>query len=341
MKTSTDFARYLSKFLGEFLTYERNLSRNTILAYRDAFMLFIEYMKTSKEISVEQIRLKHITKANVSEFLGWLIAKGNSPSTCNSRLAAIKSFAQYLQYYVVDLLSQWQEIQSIPILKSETKAINYLNIEGVKLVLSLPDANVSSGLRHLAIISLMYDTGARVQEIADLNVNSLRVDYTPYTIQLLGKGRKGRIVPISEKQAEILRNYIKVFRLNEPSLALSPLFFNNKHERLTREGISYIVLKYINAARRISPDLIPDKISCHSLRHSKAMHLMQAGVNFVYIRDILGHASIRTTEIYARADTKAKREALEKAAVQVTPENIKGVWEEDADLRHWLRNYGK
>lgn len=118
----------------------------------------------------------------------------------------------------------------------------------------------------------------------------------------------------------------------------NPLLSNNRHERLTRGGITHILKKYVSMARRQNPEIIPDKISCHSIRHSKAMHLLQAGVNLIYIRDILGHVSIQTTEIYARADSKQKREAIEKAYKNVNPE-VEPIWEKDRDLLSWLKSF--
>jgi site-specific recombinase XerD len=131
------------------------------------------------------------------------------------------------------------------------------------------------------------------------------------------------------------------YHLDESGKGASPLFFNNRHEKLTREGISYILATYANLARKVSPDLIPERISCHSLRHSRAMHLLQAGVNLIYIRDLLGHVSIQTTDIYARADSKAKREALEKAYADLLPNRDSDrEWEKSKDLRDWLRDLG-
>ena len=129
----------------------------------------------------------------------------------------------------------------------------------------------------------------------------------------------------------ILSLYVKENRLDRIECRPYPLFSNNRHEKLTRGGITHILKKYVSMARQQNQEIIPDKISCHSLRHSKAMHLLQAGVNLVYIRDILGHVSIQTTEIYARADSKQKREAIEKAYKNVNPE-IEPLWEKDRDL---------
>ena len=142
----------------------------------------------------------------------------------------------------------------------------------------------------------MYDSGARVQEIIDLTPSSVRLD-NPSIVILFGKGRKARIVPLQEEQTVFLKGYMQENHLLESYANQYPLFPNNRNEKLTRAGVSYILHNYANLARKINPFIIPEVISCHSLRHSKAMHLLQAGVNLVYIRDILGHVSIQTTDI--------------------------------------------
>jgi site-specific recombinase XerD len=188
----------------------------------------------------------------------------------------------------------------------------------------------------------MYDTGARVQEIIDLRVESLQIQYEPFTIKITGKGRKTRIVPMLPNQVSILRTYMEEYGLNNLKSKQEHLFFNARRQPLTRAGITYILKTYADAARQEDPSLIPDTISCHSLRHSKAMHLLQSGVELIYIRDILGHVSIKTTDIYARTDTKAKREALEKAYIPMTDGNLSGAaeWQNNPDLLEWLQSYG-
>ena len=186
----------------------------------------------------------------------------------------------------------------------------------------------------------MYDTGARVQEMIDLTANSCRFN-KPYILQIIGKGNKSRIVPLMEEQVKILKSYMIENKLSEPFAGEYLLFSNSRKQKFTRAGITHIFLKYVDLARKLNPELIPKNISCHSLRHSKAIHLLQAGVNLVYIRDILGHVSVQTTELYARADIKLKREALEKAYTSVQPERITNpMWIEDSDLKNWLINLG-
>lgn len=340
MKTDTDFAKYLSRFLSDYLPHHRNLSRNTINAYTDAFFLFITYARDCKLLPVEKLTLDKFTRELVADFLTWVKDKRHcSNATRNYRLAAICSFARYLQYEDIGRMEQWQKIMGIKVLKTEKRSVNYLTVEGIKLLLEQPDTRTVKGRRDLALLALMYDTGARVQEMIELTPGSLRIESKPYTIRLIGKGRKNRIVPLMEEQVQLLKNYMDEHHLQETRIIMHPLFYNNRREMLTRSGVLYILNLYIDMAKKNSSNDIPEKVSCHSLRHSKAMHLLQSGVNLVYIRDILGHCSIQTTEVYARADSKQKREALEKSYVNLTPDNNNDrLWEKNDNLLDWLQD---
>ncbi len=295
-------------------------------------------MEQQKSLKVTKIELKDITKESVVEFLDWLQSKRKcSNATRNVRLAGIHSFFRFLQYQHPENLVEWQRILSIKAKKAETKAINYLSIDGIKLLLEQPDTSTHKGRRDLAMLALMYDCAARVQELSDLKPSSVRLN-KPYTIKLLGKGNKARIVPLMEEEIAHIKRYMTENKLLEPHSGMNPLFYNNRKEQLTRAGINSILKKYADMARIKSPVLIPEKISCHSLRHSKSMHLLQAGVNLVYIRDFLGHESVQTTEIYARADSKQKREAIEKAYANIITKE-KPAWIENNNLLEWLKSF--
>ncbi len=334
----TDFAKYISDFISRYLPTEKGVSPNTITAYRDTFVLLLNFIQQHKGIKVEKLTLEKIKKETILEFLDYLEKQRKcSHSTRNARLAAIHSFYKYLQIETLDYLHESQRILSIKFKRSAYKSLNYLNIEGIKLLLEQPDTTTVKGRRDLTLLALMYDSGARVQEIIDLTPSMLRLNKPP-TIKIIGKGNKARIVPMLDAQTDYLKNYLKEHKLNEHSANMYPLFFNSRGEKLTRAGVGHIVEKYSEASRKENKIFLPDKISPHSLRHSKAMHLLQAGVNLVYIRDILGHVSIQTTEIYARADSKQKREALEKAYVNVNP-NEEAKWTKDENLITWLKKF--
>lgn len=334
----TDFSKNLTNYLAKYLPGERGLSTNTIWSYKFTFVLFISFMEQQKRINVSKIELKDITKESVVEFLDWLQSNRKcSTATRNVRLAALHSFFHFLQYQHPENINEWQKILSIKLKKSKKETINYLSVDDIKLLLEQPDTSTHKGRRDLAMLALMYDCAARVQEIIDLEPSSIRLN-KPFTIKIVGKGNKARIVPLMEEEIVHIKRYMIENNLLEVHRRMDPLFYNSRKEKLTRAGINSILQKYSNMARAKDPCLIPDKISCHSLRHSKAMHLLQAGVNLVYIRDFLGHESVQTTEIYARADSKQKREAIEKAYVGIIKKETPS-WIENDNLLGWLKSF--
>lgn len=199
----------------------------------------------------------------------------------------------------------------------------------------MPDTNFHSGCRDLSVLALMYDTGARIQEIADLQVTDIRIK-APATIRLTGKGNKTRIIPLMPQTMSIMKKYMVDYGLLDESKGTEPLFFNRKSEKLTRAGLTYILNKYVDQAKVANKDLFPEKMSAHVLRHSKAMHLLQSGVNLIYIRDFLGHSSVTTTEIYAKSNPEIKRKAIEEASPKVLPKE-KFTVKEKEDLCEWLK----
>ena len=214
-----------------------------------------------------------------------------------------------------------------------------LVLDAMKVLLEKPDKMTKGGRRDRVLLSLLYDSGARVQELADLKVGDIRTA-SPSTVKLTGKGNKRRIVPLMKPMTELLKQYLKENNLTKPYVLDHPLFSNRSKDKLTRAGIAYIVKKYAGKAIKENPELFPDKLSPHCLRHSKAIHLLQSGVNLVYIRDFLGHVNIQTTEIYARIDGEMKRKALEKSNNNVVSDKLPE-WQSNAGLMTWLKNLGK
>lgn len=339
MKKPTDFAYTLSKFFGEYLTVLCNFSENTICSYRDTFKLFLSFCICSEGIPSERLCFKDINADMIERFLHWLKSERNSSvSTCNQRLAALHAFFKYVQYEHPELSLLCQQVLFLKFAKNEKTELNYLTVDAVTEILSIPDTKTAEGIRELAILSLMYDSGARVQEIADLKFGDVRL-LNPATVKLTGKGRKSRVVPLLQGNVKILSSYIQCNRkkLGEKD---DILFFNRSGKKLTRSGIGYILNKNFDMAKSQKPELFPEKISPHCLRHSKAMHLLQSSVNLIYIRDFLGHTDVKTTQIYARADVTLKRKAIEAASVIDVAKNVKS-WTDDEDLMSWLNSLGK
>ncbi len=329
----TDFSQYLTAFLSEYLLSQKNVSRNTIKSYRDTFKLLLVFCKEDG-LPIEKITMRKLATDRIQKFLNWLEqVRGCSISTRNLRLAAIHSFFRYAQSESPQALYHYQQILSIPMKKNRTKMVEHLSADGIKILLAQPDKSLAKGRRDLALMSVMYDSGARVQEIIDLTVKDFIRSNSPVLI-LTGKGRKTRRVPLMRNTANIMEFYISENKLDVNHKRDYPLFCNRQHSKLTKEGIAYIIQKYVVSAHEIS-ELVPKRVNCHMLRHSKAVHLLQAGVNLVYIRDFLGHSDIKTTEIYARADSELKRKTLENAYPELVDSNLHD-WSENADLMEWL-----
>lgn len=324
-----DFSYLLSRFFTTYLSGHLNVSSNTVFSYRDTFSLLLTFFKDVKGVKPEKINFGNLTRETIEDFLNWLEeVKHCSASTRNQRLAAIKSFFRYVQVELPETLYLSQNILEIRCKKHSRPAINYLTEDEVTTLLAAPDKFARDGRRDLAILSLLYDSAARVQEICDLTVRSVRLQ-SPATIRLIGKGRKSRFVPLSAPNAIILQKYISDRCLDSPERLEEPLFTNRQGQKLTRGGISYILAKYVSGAniKAITP---------HCLRHSKAMHLLEAGINLIYIRDFLGHEDVETTQVYAKANPETKRIAIQKTYSNILIEELPD-WNDDKNLIMFLK----
>lgn len=339
MKTiENDFAKHISCFLSQYLPGQLNSSPNTVASYRDTFKLFLCFCESEKGYKPERIRMKIITKVLIEEYLDWLEnCRQCSIATRNQRLAAIHAFCKYVQKESLENFFEIQKILFIPIKKKPQPVIPFLTIKEMEILLQQPNRNKVSGKRDLVLLATLYDTGARVQELIDLKIKDIRLD-SPAVITLLGKGRKSRQVPIMKNTHDLLEDYLKFYNgHNGYALQDAPVFYNQYKTKLTRRGISYIISKYVDMAKNTKDFRTETRITPHVFRHSRAAHMLQAGINLVYIRDFLGHTSITSTEIYARADSEMKRKALESAYLDLETGELPS-WDKDGDLMSWLQN---
>lgn len=315
---------------------QRRYSSNTIKSYRDTFTIFIRYSNDILRIKPEKLSFTMIDRKMIEEFLYWLeVDMKYSVSTRNQRLAALHAFFRYIQIEAPEYMDICNEILAIRSKKAPSPEMKYLSKEAIKVLLAIPDVSSKHERRDLAILALMYDTGARVQEVADLVAGNIRTR-APATIQLTGKGNKTRILPLMPQTANIIKAYMLENGLLTQESISKPLFYNKSYEKLTRAGISYVLNKYAVLARKKQPELFPPKISPHVLRHSKAMHLLESNVNLIYIRDFLGHTSVTTTEIYAKSNPEVKRKAIELASPSLLPAE-KYSKETKQELLDWLK----
>jgi len=329
----TDFSKYLTGFFSDYLTLQKNVSPNTIKSYRDTFKLLLQFCQEDG-IPVEKVTMQNLSDVLIARFLIWLERERScSISTRNLRLTAIHSFFRYAQSESPQSLFHYQKVLAMPLKKKRQTIVEHVSSEGIRVLLEQPDRTTARGRRDLTLMSVMYDSGARVQEVIDLTVRDFISGVNPVLI-LTGKGNKTRRVPIMKNTALLLDRYISENKLDAPHKNDYPLFTNNQRNKLTKEGVAYIIDKYAKSAHVIS-GTVPPKVKCHMLRHSKAVHLLQAGVNLIYIRDFLGHSDIKVTEVYARADTELKRKALENAYPDLVDSNLPD-WSENCDLMAWL-----
>lgn len=330
---ATDFAIFLHRFLTEHLAGVRGYSTNTIVSYRDAFKLLICYLRDERHIPPEKITLDMLDADAITAFLAWLqTARHNTVSTRNQRLAAICSFAGWMQTQDPARMACYQNILAIPAKRHDRPAVAHLTVPQTRQLLTLPDRSTRAGRRDATLLATLYDSAARVQELADLTVRDIRLD-PPALAALTGKGSKTRHVPLDRNTAALLGAYLAEQHLDSPGHDDHPVFFNQHRSKISRGGIAWILRKYQGLAT--DPALRSAHLGPHVLRHSRAMHLYDSGVPLPYIRDILGHVDLSTTDIYARASTEAKRKALEAAYTDVVTANLTE-WNQNPELLGWL-----
>lgn len=338
----TDMAMLLKDFFETYLPKERGVSNHTIRSYSATFQSLYAFFKDNKGIRANKLFVKDLSRRSINDYLNWLeMEKGNKVSTRNSRLASVKAFCHYAQYKDFKNLARWQDILSIKSKKADMPYMSFLTQEGMKTLLSEVPTDTIQGRRHLAILAFLYDTGARANELISFSAHNLNLT-KPYHVILSGKGRKKRIVPIHEKLVLILKAYMKDANIELNNISKQPLFVNAYGRKLTSAGLTHIIMMYADKVRENFPALMPKRLSPHSFRHSKATHLLQAGMNIIYVRDFLGHSSVKTTETYVRMDSEQKRKALEAAAADIVPQSQTiEVWNDDEKLLNWLKGLGK
>jgi len=340
MNKKEEFAYLLTRYLSEYLPRQKNLSSNTIQSYRQTFSTFLIFLRDEKGIPVNKMEIKCLDSGNLTSFLAWLEdSRGNSIATRNQRLAAFHAFARYVMFVRPDLIYECQRILGVGFKKSDKTIVHYLSEENMQRLLSQPNKMTRSGRRDAALLSLLYDSAARVQELIDLNVRDVRTSSSA-VLTLTGKGRKTRQIPLMKETVKLLKQYMSENKLNSKENMDKPLFVNHMQGCFTRPGITYIIKKYCKKAFKDGE--IPFPITPHVFRHSRSMHMLHAGVNIYYIKEFLGHSDLSTTEnFYVRADAEMKRKALEKVSPSVIPPTSENIpcWKQDENLLDWLKSF--
>lgn len=330
----TALASALTSFFMDYVPRQRALSPLTRRSYRDSLKLLLLYSAGEKgdpsQLTVEELSVEKITL-----FLQSLESiRENRVSTRNVRLSAIHSFFRYLGGQYPEHLEQAQRILSIPFKRTGTREIEHFEFDEIQAVLKAVDTHQNNGCRDLALLSLMFNTGARVSEVIALNVADLHLT-APYTVLLRGKGQKERTCPIWPETAALLQGLVE--QQNPPLSPSAPLFLNDRGTRLTRFGVRLILNKYVAKAAPRQASLKRKRLHPHSIRHSTALHLLRSGVDLSTIAHWLGHVSVNTTNKYLSLDLEAKRGALAKAKPFLKDGHSSGKWRKNRNLVAWLK----
>jgi len=326
-------SKALRSFFTDYLPRQRALSPHTLHSYRDSLKLLLQFVAGKKHdpsaLSVEQL-----TGNQILAFLEQLEAgRHNKACTRNVRLTAIHSFFRYLGSLYPEHLEQAQRVLSIPFKRVAIREIDHLELAEIQAVLKSIDRSTPDGRRDLALVSLLFNTGARVSEIVDLKASDLRLQ-PPASVLLHGKGRKERVCPLWPETVHLIRRLLQELGVHPDRP--ETVFRNHWGRALTRFGVRLILRKYVRAAASTTPSLKQKRLHPHCVRHSTALYLLRAGFDLSTLAHWLGHASINTTNKYLAFDLEAKCVALSKAKPLTQPNGRAGAWRHDSKLIAWL-----
>lgn len=303
----TPIAPLITAFLREHMPTERGYSPHTCETYAHAFRLLFMFARERLGQRPSQLCLEHIDAALVLGFLSHIEQqRGNGATTRNSRLAAIKAFMRYVELRVPSALEQVMQIHAIPTKRHDQALVRHFTMDEVRAILDAPNLTARLGIRDRAMLHLCFACGLRVSELVALPLAQVSLHGTP-SIRVHGKGRKERSLPLWKNTAADLRAWLAV----RGPACVPELFVNAEGAAMTRSGFEYILDKHARAAAARYPGLVGRSVSPHQLRHSCAVMMLQATRDIRKVALWLGHADVRTTEIYLRLDPSEKLEAVE------------------------------
>ncbi len=294
-----EFLEILSTFVGEYMPFTAGLSNNTVRLYKATFRLLLTFMFEANGVSAEKLTFQMLDYATILAFLNWLETERNcSAATRNVRLAALSSFADYAQNRNADAAIVFlTAVRKIPAKKTSSNPRVFFTREEIAVLLRLPDTSTAIGKRDAVLLALMYASGTRAQEVCDLRVRDVLFDKDNVILTITGKGDKTRRIRIARFSSKMLRNYLIWLGIDRQ--LDKHIFSTRTHEHMTISCVEAIYKKYLYTAKQQNPSMFrQSKYSPHSMRHTTAMHMLEAGVPMMAIKNFLGHASVTTTERY-------------------------------------------
>lgn len=306
----TPLAPQLAAFLREYLPRDRACSAHTCESYAYAFQLLVCFAADRHGTSPSALTLEQLDASVVLAFLEHLEeVRGNSAATRNARLAAIKSFAHFIEYRLPSAIDQVRRILAIPVKKTDETIVPFLDRRELQALLDAPDPTIRDGIRDRAMLHLAFAAGLRVSELVGLRSDELRL-HPDAAIHVRGKGRRERVLPLWKETVTALRAWLDI----RNDVATPELFLNARGQPLTRSGFEYILAKHVAVAASHAPSLATKRVSPHVLRHTCAMNVLQATRDIRRVSLWLGHATMKSTEVYLRADPTEKLAALDAGA---------------------------
>ncbi len=326
----TALAHLVTAFFRQHLAVEKGVSKNTIASYSYAFKFLCTYVSGRLGKSPCKLFLEDLDAPMVRDFLEHRERdRRNTARTRNLRLTAIRSFMKYVEYEVPSALEQVRRIRAISSKRTEERLVNHLTKEEMRAILDAPDPRTRSGLRDQAMLYLGFAAGLRVSELVGLRLDDIELDGPYPSLLVRGKGRQRRRLPLWEEATRALRAWMAV----RGDARVPEVFVNVRGEALTCSGFTYIVKKYVHVAMPRSPGLSEKRVSPHVLRHTCAMNTLQAMRDIRKVALWMGHSSLRSTEIYLRADPTEKLNIIEAA---LPPNLRRGVFQVEDRLIAWL-----
>lgn len=308
MSAPMDFGSLVRAFFSDYLLHQKQVSPETIGAYRDTLRLLLRFVHTHQQVTPDQVTLDHLNVPALLAFLDHLETdRHNSSRSRNARLAALRSFFRFVAFRCPDRLDLATRILTIPRKKTTRRVVPCLCRDEVDALITTCDRRTWGGRRDHALFLTLYNTGARVSEVIGLARAHVRFGAST-VVQLHGKGRKERAVPLWARTGRVLRAWFDELGTTQPDLA----FPNAQGTRLTRHGVAYLLRDLAARAQTTCPTLATKSVSPHVIRHSTALHLLQAGVDLATIALWLGHERVETTHTYLEADLEMKERALQR-----------------------------
>ena len=306
------------------LPNEQKCSPHTIRAYQTSLNMLFDFVKLKNDVALRDITFTMIDRKTVSEFLDYLENERQcSVTTRNHRLQCIRAFYNYASEVDSSVIACWEEVKKVPVANAPKNIVEYMSMAAVEAIIAQPDTATRKGRRDMFLMLFLYQTGARIQELLDIRMCDINLGSSPFVI-LRGKGQKSRPVPLREKAVKHLEEYISIFHRSKNLHSLDQyLFFVNRNgmnKRMTEDNARCLIRDYGYLAKASCSD-VPERVHPHLFRHSRAMRLYQHGVELTLISQWLGHADLKTTLVYAHADTELKRIAIEKAIPKDSPLN--------------------